>query len=166
MHRILNSPPFDQPQSNQVETPLEETLRGRRETNAISLPMASVLPRSADGRLDRLAANVPSPNGIAFNAKTNQFFVAVTRNQQVWRLLLMADGQPSKTGLAIQLSGGYGPDGIELGVAGGIVLAHPGVGVWRFDARFLPTHLIAGPSHSMLTNIAFRRARGRDAVYD
>ncbi|MGH7311224.1 MAG: SMP-30/gluconolactonase/LRE family protein [Candidatus Rokuibacteriota bacterium] len=54
----------------------------------------------ANGALDKLAANVPSPNGITLNTKDSQVYVAVTRAQQIWRLPLMADGQPSKTGTA------------------------------------------------------------------
>jgi hypothetical protein len=44
----------------------------------------------------------------------------MTRSNAVWRLPLMADGSVSKTGLAIQLSGGVaGPDGIEMDGGGG-----------------------------------------------
>ena len=69
-------------------------------------------------------------------------YVAITRSQQIWRLPLMAGGTPSKTGVAIQLSGGHaGPDGIEMDDEDGLVVCHLGVGIWRFDANCLPTHL-------------------------
>ena len=60
----------------------------------------------------------------------------------------MAGGTPSKTGVAIQLSGGHaGPDGIEMDAEDGLVVCHLGVGIWRFDANMLPTHLVhAGAS--------------------
>ena len=110
----------------------------------------------ATGALDRLARNVPSPNGITLNTTNNQVYVAVTRAQQIWRLPLMADGQPSKTGVAVQLSGGHaGPDGIEMDAEDGLVVCHLGVGVWRFDANCLPTHLVHAEGHRLLTNIAF-----------
>ncbi|MGH8519074.1 MAG: SMP-30/gluconolactonase/LRE family protein, partial [Panacagrimonas sp.] len=73
----------------------------------IADPTGRVFRLRAGGALDRLAANVPSPNGITLNARNTQVYVAVTRAQQIWRLPLMADGQPSKTGVAIQLSGGH-----------------------------------------------------------
>jgi gluconolactonase len=110
------------------------------------------------GELQRLVANAPSPNGITLNKKNSQVFVAITRAQQIWRLPLMAGGTPSKTGVAIQLSGGHaGPDGIEMDDEDGLVVCHLGIGVWRFDANFLPTHLAhAGSQHRLMTNIAFR----------
>jgi len=84
--------------------------------------------------------------------------VAITRAQQIWRLPLMEGGTPSKTGVAIQLSGGHaGPDGIEMDAEDGLVVCHLGVGVWRFDSNCLPTHLIhGGDAHRLMTNIAFK----------
>jgi gluconolactonase len=122
----------------------------------IADPTGRVYRLRANGALDRLASNVPSPNGITVNSRDNQVYVAVTRAQQIWRLPLMADGQPSKTGVAIQLSGGHaGPDGIEMDAEDGLVVCHLGIGVWRFDANGLPTHLVHADGHRLLTNIAF-----------
>jgi gluconolactonase len=108
--------------------------------------------------LQRLVSNAPSPNGITLNTKNSQVYVAVTRAQQIWRLPLMEGGTPSKTGVAIQLSGGHaGPDGIEMDAEDGLVVCHLGVGIWRFDANCLPTHLVhAGGEHRLMTNVAFQ----------
>lgn len=128
----------------------------------ITDPSGRVFRLRATGTLDKLAANVPSPNGITLNTKDNQVYVAVTRAQQIWRLPLMADGQPSKTGVAIQLSGGHaGPDGIEMDAEDGLLVCHLGVGIWRFDANCLPTHLVHADGHRLLTNIAFGGRDGR-----
>jgi gluconolactonase len=128
----------------------------------IADPTGRVYRLRASGALDRLASNVPSPNGITVNSKDNQVYVAVTRAQQIWRLPLMADGQPSKTGVAIQLSGGHaGPDGIEMDAEDGLLVCHLGIGVWRFDANGLPTHLVHADGHRLLTNIAFGGADGK-----
>ena len=110
------------------------------------------------GELQRLVSNAPSPNGITLNTKNSQVYVAITRAQQIWRLPLMAGGTPSKTGVAIQLSGGHaGPDGIEMDAEDGLVVCHLGVGIWRFDANCLPTHLAhAGSEHRLMTNVAFK----------
>jgi gluconolactonase len=115
-------------------------------------------PGTNEAELQRLVTNAPSPNGITMNAKGTQVYVAITRSQQIWRLPLMAGGTVSKSGVAIQLSGGHaGPDGIEMDAEDGIVVCHLGVGIWRFDANMLPTHLIhAGKHHRLMTNIAFR----------
>jgi gluconolactonase len=111
---------------------------------------------AATGRLERLAQNVPSPNGITLNVQETQVLVAITRSQQIWRLPLMADGSVSKTGVAIQLSGGHaGPDGIEMDAEDGLVVCHLGVGIWRFDANCLPTHLVYADGHRLMTNVAF-----------
>jgi gluconolactonase len=70
----------------------------------------------------------------------------------------MADGSVSKTGVAIQLSGGAaGPDGIEMDAENGLLVCHLGVGIWRFDANMLPTHLVyaEGHQHHHLDNLAF-----------
>jgi len=126
--------------------------------SGIADPSGRVYRLRANGELQRLVANAPSPNGITLNKKNSQVYVAITRAQQVWRLPLMEGGTPSKTGVAIQLSGGHaGPDGIETDDEDGLVVCHLGVGVWRFDANCLPTHLVhAGTEHRLMTNVAFR----------
>ena len=72
--------------------------------------------RRTDGRLDRLIATVPSPNGICLNLAEDQVYVAATRANAIWRLPLMGDGTVSKAGIFIRLSGGSaGPDGMASG---------------------------------------------------
>ena len=129
--------------------------------SGIADPSGRVYRLRASGELTRLVSNAPSPNGVTLNLKNSQVFVAMTRSQQIWRLPLMAGGTVSKSGVAIQLSGGHaGPDGIEMDAEGGLVVCHLGVGVWRFDANMLPTHLVhAGKAHRLMTNIAFRGKR-------
>ena len=126
--------------------------------SGIADPTGRVYRLSANGDLQRLVTNAPSPNGITMNTRNTQVYVAVTRAQQIWRLPLMQGGMPSKTGVAIQLSGGHaGPDGIEMDAEDGLLVCHLGVGIWRFDANCLPTHLAhAGSEHRLMTNIAFK----------
>jgi gluconolactonase len=81
---------------------------------SIADPTGRIYRMKPNGDLQRLANNIPSPNGITTNTTDKQIYVAVTRSQQVWRFPLMNDGQISKSGVAIQLSGGVGPDGIEM----------------------------------------------------
>jgi gluconolactonase len=126
--------------------------------SGIADPSGRVYRLRASGELQRLVTNAPSPNGITLNTNNSQVYVAITRSQQIWRLPLMAGGTPSKTGVAIQLSGGHaGPDGIEMDAEDGLVVCHLGVGIWRFDSNCLPTHLAhAGKKHRLMTNIAFK----------
>jgi gluconolactonase len=126
--------------------------------SGIADPSGRVYRLRASGELQRLVDNAPSPNGITINGRNTQVYVAVTRAQQIWRLPLMAGGTPSKTGVAIQLSGGHaGPDGIEMDAEDGLVVCHLGVGIWRFDSNCLPTHLVhAGDEHRLMTNVAFQ----------
>jgi len=126
--------------------------------SGIADPTGRVWRLRAGGELQKLVGNAPSPNGITLNTKNTQVYVAITRSQQVWRLPLMAGGTPSKTGVAIQLSGGHaGPDGIETDAEDGLVVCHLGVGIWRFDSNCLPTHLAhSGKKHRLMTNVAFK----------
>ena len=131
----------------------------------IADPTGRVFCLSANGELRRLAENVPSPNGITVSTTEKHVYVGVTRSQTVWRLPLMADGSVSKTGVAIQLSGGVGgPDGIDMDAENGIVVCQLGVGVWRFDANMLPTHLVYSEDHKHhhLANIAFGGPERKD----
>jgi gluconolactonase len=128
-------------------------------------PTGRVFRLRANGQLDRLALNVPSPNGITLSTTEKHVYVAVTRSQQIWRLPLMADGSVSKTGVAIQLSGGAaGPDGIEMDSENGLLVCHLGVGIWRFDSNMLPTHLVYSENkhHHHLANLCFGGPDGKD----
>ena len=131
----------------------------------IADPTGRVFRLRANGQLDRLALNVPSPNGITLNTQEKHVFVAATRSQQIWRLPLMADGSVSKTGVAVQLTGGVaGPDGIEMDSENGLLVCQLGIGIWRFDNNMLPTHLIysENPHHHHLANLCFGGPDGKD----
>ena len=117
-------------------------------------PNGRVFHYSKSGRLNLLLGGMPSPNGLVLNENENVLFVAMTRGNSIWRLPLLNDGGVSKVGTYIQLSGGIGPDGITCDGKGGLIVAHPGVGVWRFDESGLPTHLWKGGPHCYFTNIA------------
>jgi gluconolactonase len=123
----------------------------------IADPTGCVYRLKANGDLQRLAHNIPSPNGITISTTEKHVYTAVTRSLQIWRFPLMHDLQISKTGVAIQLSGGVGPDGIDMDSENGLIVCHLDVGVWRFDAKMLPTHLVhsSDPKHHHLSNVAF-----------
>lgn len=126
-------------------------------------PTGRVFRLTEAGRLELLAATIPSPNGLVLNSAETQLWVAVTRDNAVWRLPLMRDGSVAKVGAYIRMSGGHGgPDGLALDEEGGLLVCHLGTGVWRFDSRGMPTHVVETSVGSHMTNIAFGGPDNRD----
>jgi gluconolactonase len=117
-------------------------------------PTGRVFRVKASGEIDLLCDRFPSPNGLVLDLAERVLFVAVTRANAIWRVPLFERGISAKVGNFIQLSGGGGPDGIALDEDGGLVVAHLGMGVWRFDRLGLPTHFIGEPG-AFVTNMAF-----------
>lgn len=124
--------------------------------SGLHAPNGRVLRRSGDGALATVLENCPSPNGLVFDPTHNWLYVAMTRGNCVWRVPFV-DGRPSKVGLAIQLSGGIGPDGMALDPQGNLLVAHPPMGVWQFDRHNLPKRFFAAPDDSFVTNLVVRR---------
>jgi gluconolactonase len=125
-------------------------------------PTGRVFRLQESGRLDCLMDTIPSPNGLVLNMAENRLFVAVTRQNAVWRAPLMPDGSVSKVGTFLQLSGGQaGPDGMALDCEDGLYVCHLGIGIWRFDANGIPTHLIEPCVGHHMTNLAFGGADNR-----
>lgn len=119
-------------------------------------PTGCVYRLRADGRLDRLLDNVPSPNGLVLNLDETELFVAATRGNCVWRVPLMPDGGVAKVGVFVQMSGGQGPDGLALDEAGNLAVAHVGLGtVWLFSPDGEPILRIRSCRGKKITNIAY-----------
>jgi len=125
-------------------------------------PTGRVFRVRADGRIDCLLDNIPSPNGIALDPSETTLYVAVTRANAVWRVPLMPDGGVAKVGNFIQLSGGGGPDGLAVDSAGNIAVAHIGLGiVWLFSPRGIPIARVESSVGFHTTNMAYGGAQGR-----
>lgn len=125
-------------------------------------PTGRVYRLDPDGRLDLLLSTVPSPNGLALDMQEKRLFLAVTRQNAVWRCPIMRDGSLSKVGTFVQLSGGHaGPDGMAVDQEDGIIVCHLGVGLWRFDRKGTPTHLIEACIGDHMTNVAYGGADNR-----
>ena len=119
-------------------------------------PTGRVFRAAADGRIDCLLNNVPSPNGLVLNLDETALYVAVTRANAIWRLPLMRDGSVAKVGVFIQMSGGGGPDGLALDDAGSLAVAHVGLGaVWLFSALGEPLYRIRSCRGLHTTNVAY-----------
>jgi gluconolactonase len=119
-------------------------------------PTGRVWRMRCDGQLEKLLDNVPSPNGIAFSPDEKTLYVAVTRQNAIWRVPLI-DGEVGRVGLFIQLSGSLGgPDGIAVDQDGGLAVCQIGMGsVWCFNRLGEPTLRIRCPQGLMPSNLAF-----------
>lgn len=119
-------------------------------------PTGRVYRLGADGRLDMLLSNVPSPNGIVLSNDERFLFVAATRGNCVWRMPLMPDGSVSKAGQFFTSQGPSGPDGLAMDEADRLFVANPGLGcVWVLSRLAQPELVLAGPQGASLTNVAF-----------
>ncbi len=110
----------------------------------------------ADGRVECLLDNVPSPNGLVLSPDESVLYLAVTRANAIWRVPLPRDGGVTKVGTFIQMSGGGGPDGLAIDEDGNLAVAHVGLGaVWLFSHRGEPMLRINSPTGALTTNVAF-----------
>ena len=91
-------------------------------------PTGHVYRLRPDGRLDCLIANGPSPNGLVLSPDEKVLFVAMTRDNSVWRLPLLDDGSTSKVGRFAQFYGVSGPDGLTMDRDGNLFVAHASLG--------------------------------------
>jgi gluconolactonase len=91
-------------------------------------PTGRVFRLSAQHRLECLLGNAPSPNGLVLDRAEQVLFVAMTRDNAVWRLPLMRDGGTAKVGRFCALFGWSGPDGLAMDEAGNLAVAHASLG--------------------------------------
>jgi gluconolactonase len=109
--------------------------------------------RYHEGRIELVVGNLPSPNGLVFNARETELFVALTRANSVWRTELTDPAR--RTGLFVQLAS-PGPDGLALDEDGNVYIAQPTAGaVWGFSKRGVPLYYVPACCGDMPTNIAF-----------
>jgi len=121
-------------------------------------PTGRVWRLHPDGRLDRLIANGPSPNGLVLNAAGTHLLVAMTRACEVWRFALRPDAQVAKANLFFRTpAGSSGPDGLAVDAADRLCVANPGHGqVWVVDPHGVCTHRVDCTGFGrMPTNCAF-----------
>ena len=113
--------------------------------------------RADDGRLECLINTVPSPNGLVLNKAETILYLAVTRDNAVWRMPLVKGGLVTKVGVQIQMSGGTGPDGLAMDAEDNILICHTGLGsIWQMSAVGEPMLRIRAPHNARhTTNCAF-----------
>ncbi|TYL86166.1 SMP-30/gluconolactonase/LRE family protein [Bradyrhizobium cytisi] len=91
-------------------------------------PTGRVFRLCPDGRLDCLISNGPSPNGLVLSPDETVLFVAMTRDNSVWRVPLMRDGGVAKVGRFSLFFGTSGPDGLTMDQKGRLFVAHASLG--------------------------------------
>jgi len=91
-------------------------------------PTGRVYRLKTDGRLDCLIDTGISPNGLVLDLQEAVLFVAMTRDNAVWRMPFMKDGSISKVGRFCTMFGPSGPDGMTMDKAGRLFVAHASLG--------------------------------------
>ena len=120
-------------------------------------PTGRVFRLAADGTLDCLIANVPSPNGLVMDPGESELYVAVTRTNEVWRIPFREDGSVHRVAVFCRLIGGMGPDGMAVDRAGNLAVAHAGGGqVWLWSPDGVPIRrVVACDGGRLTTNVAY-----------
>lgn len=91
-------------------------------------PSGRVYRLNADGRLDCLLDTGISPNGLTLDRKETVLYVAMTRDNAVWRMPLTNQGGTAKVGRFCSMFGISGPDGMAMDEAGNLAVAHASLG--------------------------------------
>jgi gluconolactonase len=118
-------------------------------------PTGRVYRLRTDGRLDCLISNGPSPNGLVLDAEEAVLYVAMTRDNSVWRVPLMRDGGVAKVGRFCSFFGSSGPDGLAMDAEGRLLVAHASLGhVFVIAANGECTARIKSCAGPTCTNVA------------
>jgi gluconolactonase len=128
-------------------------------------PTGRVFRLRRDGHLDCLLSNGPSPNGLVLSAENDVLFVAMTRDNSIWRVPLLQDGGTAKVGRFASFHGTSGPDGMAADEAGNILVAHASLGtVFVLGSQGQVIAHVESCMGASTTNLAFGGPR-RKAIY-
>ena len=128
-------------------------------------PTGRVYRLRTTGQLDCLIHTGISPNGLVLDSHEAVLFVAMTRDNSVWRLPFMKDGSVSKVGRFCSLFGPSGPDGMTMDSAGRLFVAHASLGhVFVFAPNGECIARIKSCAGASCTNVAIGGAN-RDRLY-
>jgi gluconolactonase len=119
-------------------------------------PSGRVYRLTRSGRLDCLLSNGPSPNGLVLDATEKVLFVAMTRDNAVWRMPLVDEGAVAKVGRFCTMFGTGGPDGLAMDQKGHLLVAHASLAhVFMFAPNGELVARIRSCAGSTCTNMAF-----------
>lgn len=124
-------------------------------------PTGRVFRLTRDGRLDCLIGNGPSPNGLALSPEEDVLYVAMTRDNAVWRVPLLPQGGTAKVHRFASFHGATGPDGMAVDARGNLLVAHAGLGhVLVLGGQGQLVAALRSCRGSFTTNVAFRPEGG------
>jgi gluconolactonase len=124
-------------------------------------PTGRVFRLTRDGRLDCLISNGPSPNGLALSPEEDVLYVAMTRDNAVWRVPLLPQGGTAKVHRFASFHGATGPDGMAVDAKGNLLVAHAGLGhVLVLGGQGQLIAALRSCRGSFTTNLAFRPEGG------
>lgn len=119
-------------------------------------PSGRVYRLTTSGRLDCLLTNGPSPNGLVLDASERVLFVAMTRDNAVWRVPLVEEGGVAKVGRFCAMFGVSGPDGMAMDDKGHLLVAHASLGhVFMFAPNGELVARMRSCAGHTCTNVAF-----------
>jgi gluconolactonase len=128
-------------------------------------PTGRVYRLAPNGRLDCLIDTGISPNGLVLDPSETVLFVAMTRDNAVWRAPLMKDGGVAKVGRFCSTFGASGPDGLTMDRAGRLYVARASLGhVFVFARSGELIARIKSCAGSACTNVAIG-GENRDRLY-
>jgi gluconolactonase len=128
-------------------------------------PTGRVYRLAKSGRLDCLIDTGISPNGLVLDPNEAVLFVAMTRDNAVWRMPFMKDGSVSKVGRFCSMFGPSGPDGLTMDGAGRLFVAHASLGhVFVFAPNGELIARIKSCAGATCTNVAIG-GNNRDRLY-
>jgi gluconolactonase len=128
-------------------------------------PTGRVYRLRASGQLDCLISTGISPNGLVLDPSESVLFIAMTRDNAVWRAPFMKDGSVSKVGRFCSLFGPSGPDGMTMDSKGRLFVGHASLGhVFVFAPNGELVARIKSCAGGACTNVAIGGAN-RDRLY-
>jgi gluconolactonase len=120
-------------------------------------PTGRVYRLRTNGQLDCLVQNGPSPNGLALTPEEDVLFVAMTRDNAIWRVPLLPQGGTAKVHRYASFHGATGPDGMAVDAEGNALVAHAGLGhvvILGHQGQMIAA--LKSCRGSFTTNVAFR----------
>ena len=119
-------------------------------------PTGRVFRLRASGQIDCVLDNGAGPNGLVLSADEKILYVAMTRDNAIWRVPILPDGTTMKVGRFCSYFGVVGPDGMAMDEDGNIFVAHASLGcVFVHDRHGELIVRIVSCRGRTVTNLAF-----------